>query len=399
MLLRAGNTQKEIAELLEVHSSSICRELKRNCTPFVVYCSCMKQPLYSRIVVKIGTNVITTSDGILNTAILQHLVTQIVILQKRGIEVILVSSGAVGAGRSLIKLQSKVNDVVKRQVLASIGQVQLMQTYLDFFKKQQKVCAQVLVTKEDFRDRVHYLNMKNCFEGLLANGVLPIVNENDVIAVDALMFTDNDELAAFVASLIEADALLILSTVDGIFDRDPEDKNAQLIATVTPGTSLQKYISARKSLFGRGGMLTKAKIGHKMASLGITTYIANGQRLNVLVDLLAGVELGTKFVSNTAYHSSMKCWLATREGYEKGAAWINDGAVNVLKREIASLLPVGILKVVGNFQKGDIISVRNASGEKIGWGIATYSSEVARCSLGQQRKKPLIHYDYLFLKK
>lgn len=359
----------------------------------------MLQNLYSRIIVKVGTNVITTDDGLLNMPVLTHLVEQIVTLRQQGVEVVLISSGAMGAGRSLIKLKSTVSDVVKRQVLASIGQVKLMQTYLELFKKHDMLCAQVLVTKEDFRDRMHYLNMKNCFEALLENKVVPIVNENDVISIDSLMFTDNDELACFGASLLDVDALIILSSVDGIFDRDPSEKDAAVIPFVESGMSLQKYISASKSSFGRGGMLTKAKMGQKMAGMGIATSIANGQRPNVLLDLLAGQALGTKFLPNNEKQSSVKCWLATREGYEKGAVWINPGAERVLRTSIASLLPVGVLKIVGIFQKGDIITIRNADGEKIGWGTATYGSDLAIASIGQKQKKPLVHYDYLFLKK
>lgn len=359
----------------------------------------MSQNLYSRIVVKVGTNVITTPDGLLNMPVLAHLVEQIATLRRKGVHIVLISSGAMGAGRSLIKLHTTVSDVVKRQVFASIGQVKLMQTYLELFKKHDMLCAQVLVTKEDFRDRMHYLNMKNCFEALLENKVVPIVNENDVISIDSLMFTDNDELACFGASLLEVDALIILSSVDGIFDRDPDEKDAAVIPLVEPGMSLQKYISARKSLFGRGGMLTKAKMGQKMAGIGVTTHIANGQRQNVLRDLIAGQSIGTKFASQKEKQSSMQCWLATRDGYEKGSAWINDGAERVLRTSIASLLPVGITKIVGTFQKGDIITIRGVSGDKIGWGIAAYGSDLAQASVGQKGKKALVHYDYLFLQK
>lgn len=359
----------------------------------------MSQNSYSRIIVKVGTNVITTADGLLDLPVVTHLVEQIVALREQGVEVVLISSGAMGCGRSLIKVDKGVNPVVKRQVLASIGQVKLMQTYLQLFQMTKHLCAQVLVTKEDFRDRMHYMNMKNCFEALLSQGVVPIVNENDVISVDELMFTDNDELACFAASMLEADGLFILSSVEGIFDRDPSAEGASLIATVDAKTSLQKYISTSKSLFGRGGMLTKAKMGQKMASMGIRTVIANGQRHNVLCDLVAGQNIGTHFVPSDVKSSSMRCWLATRESYEKGTIFINAGAERVLRTKIASLLPIGITKVVGDFQKGDIITIRTEETGKVGWGIAAYGSELARTNIGQQRKKALINYDHLFFLK
>ncbi|MGI4734325.1 MAG: glutamate 5-kinase, partial [Janthinobacterium lividum] len=184
---------------------------------------------YRRLVVKIGSNVLTQPNGLPDEARLDELVTQIVGLKSQGCEVIVVSSGAVAAGRSLITLPPKTDAVRSRQLLAAVGQVKLLSLYAARLAEHGLLGAQVLVTKEDFRDRQHYLNMKNCFQELLQQNVIPIVNENDVISVTELMFTDNDELAGLVASMLNADALLILSNVDGIFDGDPSRPEARVI--------------------------------------------------------------------------------------------------------------------------------------------------------------------------
>lgn len=351
------------------------------------------------IVVKIGTNVITQENGLLNLEILEQLVKQLVTLQKNGFYIILVSSGAMGAGRGLIRLKEDVNTVVKRQVLASVGQIKLMETYLGLLQKYDSLCAQVLVTKEDFRDRTHFLNMKNCFEALLSSGVIPIVNENDVISVDELMFTDNDELAGLITCMMNAESLILLSNVDGIYDKNPLEKTARVIRKVDSKMSLQKFITPSKSTFGRGGMLTKAKTNKRLAAMGISTFIANGQQENVLLDLLEGKEVGTEFIRAEKKASSIKRWIASSEGNEKGVVTINEGAEKILKEKIASLLPVGITKIEGKFQKGDMLRIQNALGESIGYGIATYGSATATKWVGEKGKKALIHYDYLFLKK
>ena len=212
---------------------------------------------YKRIIVKIGSNVLTREDGMPDLNRMQHLVEQITQLKKLGKEIIVVSSGAVASGRSLIRVTEKADAVSSRQLLAAIGQVKLINTYSELFARHQLLCAQVLVTKEDFRDRLHYLNMKNCFQILLQNNVIPIVNENDVISVTELMFTDNDELAGLIASMLNADALIILSNVDGIYNGDPKDPASEVIREIDPAnTQFTADVSAQRSQCGRGGMLT-----------------------------------------------------------------------------------------------------------------------------------------------
>ncbi len=355
---------------------------------------------YQRVVIKIGTNVITQDNGLLDLESIENLVKQISQLKKNNVEVIVVSSGAMGAGQSLIKLADKSNDVVRRQILASIGQPKLINTYSQLFAKDKYICAQILATKEDFRDRIHYLNMKNCFSALLKDNIVPIVNENDVVSVTELMFTDNDELAGLIATMMNVDALIILTNVDGIFDGNPKDKNAKLIPVISSEqTNFSAYVSSEKSQFGRGGMITKCGIGHKVSLTGIVTHIANGKSENIILDIYDQKDVGTKFLP-AKEKSNIKKWIAYSEGYEKGIIYINHGAEKMLlsSDKATSILPIGIIKIDGSFEKGDIVKVSNENNENIALGIAQYSSEKAIDLIGKKAQKPIIHYDYLFLK-
>mgnify|MGYP002784558311 CR=1 FL=1 len=362
------------------------------------------KPLYQKLVVKVGTNVLSKDDGLLDIDVMERLVADIATLKKHGVQVILVSSGAVGSGRAIVRLPEKTPTVTARQVLAAVGQVRLMNTYAELFDKHQLLSAQVLVTKEDFRDRRHYLNMQNCLEGLLTQGIIPIVNENDVVSVTELMFTDNDELSGLLSSMIQANALIILTNVDGVFDGNPKDPSSKLISTIdTKKLNLEAFIAPEKSSFGRGGMLTKAGIAHKLSLVGITVRIANGKTPHILQEIVAGKPLGTTFLPQKSA-SGIKRWVAHAEGYEKGTIYINEGAVKALlsNDRAVSVLPVGITRIEGDFDKGDIVRVAADDGSEIGralgYGMAQYASARAREIIGQNNQKPLIHYDYLFLK-
>lgn len=353
---------------------------------------------YQKIVVKIGSNVITQANGLPDTARIKHLVEQLAQIKQKGIEVILVSSGAVASGRSLIKVSEKQDAVATRQLLAAIGQVKLINTYSDFFGAHQMTCAQVLVTKEDFRDRVHYLNMKNCMHILLQNGVIPVVNENDVVSVTELMFTDNDELAGLIASMMNADALFILSNVDGIYTGDPKLADSQVIEKVKSGTTtdFSSFVSTGKSQFGRGGMITKSTIAQKVAKLGINVHISNGKTDGILTSLLEGNVVHTHFVADKI-KSGQKKWIAHAETAATGTVQLNDGAKTVLTSgKATSLLPVGIIAIKADFKKGDIIKIIDENEKLIGLGIAKYGSDKARERIGQKNQKPLVHYDYFY---
>lgn len=346
-----------------------------------------------KIVVKVGTNVLTTADGLLNQSVMQGLVDQLAELKKRGVEVVLVSSGAMGAGRPLIKFSKKPSRIIERQMLASVGQTRLINAYDKLFSKHNYLCAQVLATKEDFRDRKHYLNMKNCLGGLLNDQIIPIINENDVVSVDELMFTDNDELAGLLSSMLNADALMLLTNVDGVME------DGRVIPIVDfKNTNIYKCISPTKSSFGRGGMITKCKIAERMSQVGIKTHIINGTKSNIILDVLNGESVGTTFIPQKET-SGLKKWIAQAEGQEKGEVIIDDKAVEILTsaERAASLLPVGITNVSGSFKKDDIVKIKNQKGDSIGLGVAQYGSKKAKEVIGKKGEKPLVHYDYLFI--
>ena len=361
----------------------------------------MKAVAYKKVVIKVGTNVLTRGDGMPDLAVIEHIAGQVAEMKRSGTHVILVSSGAVGAGRSLMPGLDDLSRVVRRQVLASLGQVKLMQIYDSFFGPKGFFCAQVLATKEDFRDRQHYINMKSCFLALQRDNIVPIVNENDVIAIDELMFTDNDELAGLVAAMTGADALLILTNVDGIYDGHPDSPDSRLLAEIDPD---DKAVAARilpvKSSFGRGGMQTKLRIARKTAGVGIETFILNGKKKDIITTVLTGGKAGTRIIPK-AQLSNIKKWIVFNDIAYKGQVVVNDGAVSALLSEqaVTSLLPVGIIRIEGSFMKGDLIQICNQGGDLIGLGIARYDAENARRWIGETGRKPLVHYDYLFIEK
>jgi glutamate 5-kinase len=353
---------------------------------------------YNRIIIKIGSNVLTKSDGLPDVNRIAHIAEQIASIKKQGTEVILVSSGAVASGRSMIQVSEKHDAVAARQLLASIGQVKLINTYSQLFEKFGILCSQVLVTKEDFRDRMHYLNMRNCLELLLHYDVIPVVNENDVVSVTELMFTDNDELAGLIASMLNAQALIILSNVDGIYNGDPKAENTHVIREIDGvDIDFSEFISSGRSQFGRGGMITKSTMAQKVAALGISVHIANGTRDNILNGVLDGTATHTHFIPNKTT-SGKKKWLAHSENYAKGVVQVNQGAKTALTSNRAtSLLPIGLVDVLTDFKKGDIIKLVDDSDKLIGLGIAEYGADKAREKIGQKNQKPLVHYDYLYL--
>ncbi len=359
----------------------------------------MSEPLYRKIVVKVGTNVITNDQGQLDLQILDQLVSQVAALRKSGVDVLLVSSGAVGAGRSIVRLPSNLSPVAARQVLSSTGQIKLINTYTDLFEQHGLKTAQILVTKSDFRDRLHYLNIRTCLGSLLEHEIIPVINENDAVSVTELMFTDNDELSGMIASMMQVDAYIILSHVDGLFDMSREESQSRVISTIDVATEhFHQYIKPGKSEFGRGGMLTKCHIARKLARFGITVHIANGKTPGILLDILKGGEVGTRFIAQKPVYGR-KRWIAHSEGLEKGAVTINAGAETALRshKRANSLLPIGIESVIGTFFKGDIIKICSENGEAIGYGMAQYGAEKTKQLLGKKGEKPLIHYDYLYI--
>ncbi len=361
-----------------------------------------KQSKYRRIVVKIGSNVLSKGDGTLDLDRISALVDQIADIRGAGAEVIVVSSGAVAAGRGAVSTSHRLDTVSARQLYSAVGQVKLINHYYELFLARGIVCGQVLTTKESLSTRGHYLNQKNCMETMLSEGVVPILNENDTISVTELMFTDNDELAGLVSTMMGADLLVILTNVDGIFSGDPADSSSELIREVSASEAsdrLDGCIVTGRSSFGRGGMLTKCRIARKVAAEGIEAVVANGQRDRILADIMLGADVPcTRFVAADKPATAVKKWIAHSEGFAKGILHVNAGTVEVLEGPQArSLLPVGVERVEGSFEKDDIVLIVAPDGRRIGVGRVSTDSATASRQAGRHGFRPLVHYDYLCL--
>lgn len=353
-----------------------------------------------KILIKIGSNVLTLSNGAPDQERIKHIVEQVADLKKEGHKVILVSSGAVAAGKSIVDLPNNLDPVSKRQVLASVGQISLMNIYNTFFNNHGLICSQVLITQNAFSTREHYLNMTNCINSLLKCNITPIINENDVVSITELMFTDNDEISGLVASMIKADELLILSNVDGIFTDHPSNKNAKLIRDFkNEEIDLEKAISIEKSEFGRGGMLTKVNTAIKIAALGINVSIGNGTIQNIVSKLL-NRQNGTLFKASFTHNkTSVKKWISNSPSFSEGSVTINKGAEDALiNNNSNSLLPIGVENITGDFKKGSIITIMSVEGKEIGYGKASYSAKKAKTYIKQHNKPVLVHYNYLTIK-
>jgi len=364
------------------------------------YCD-LKKLKYSSIVVKVGTNVLADKKGNLKKTAIQNIVDQLAFLKYHGIRVVLISSGAVGAGKRVFTDHGQIqNRMVARQVLASIGQVRVIDTYSKLFAKKNLVCSQILVTKEDFRDRQHFLNLRNCLQAGLDNQIIPIVNENDTVSINTVTFTDNDELAGLVAAMLNAEAVMILTSVDGLFTGDPDNPNSELITQIDPDSIIwKKYITPTKTSLGRGGMETKCKVAAKNAELGIGTYFLNGKRESIITDILQNRSDRYTYFAPSKKISNKKKWLASSQGFEKGVIVIDQGAAQALldsNAEAKSLLPVGIKQIKGNFNKGDIVKIVDNHGKAVGFGLSQYNSIDAQVLIGKKDEKPMIRYEYLF---
>ncbi len=357
-----------------------------------------RKSAYHRIAVKIGSNVLTRADGTLDVTRMSSLVDQIALLYRQGIEVILISSGAVASGRSELQLSDKLDSVESRQLFSAVGQAKLINRYYELFRDHGIAVGQVLTTKESLATRRSYLNQRGCMRVMLDHGVVPIVNENDTISVTELMFTDNDELSGLVATMMDVDVLIILSNVDGIYDGPPSDAGSKVIRRVEPSMALEEYIQTERSGFGRGGMQTKSRIARKVADEGIAVIIANGRKEDILLHVVnePEVTLCTLFVASEANASSVKKWIAHSDGFAKGVIRLNDKAVEVvLGEKAASILPIGVCAIDGDFEKDDIVHVADAQGNVIGVGRTAYDSMEARQAIGQHDRRPIVHYDYL----
>lgn len=355
---------------------------------------------FKKIAIKIGSNVLTRADGTLDITRMSAIVDQIAYLHQKGIQIVLISSGAVASGRSVMGASKKMDMVDQRQLFSTIGQAKLINHYWELFREHNIIVGQVLTTKDNFSSRRLYLNQRNCIQVMLENKVIPIVNENDAVSVSELMFTDNDELSGLVASMVGVEALIILSNIDGVFNGSPSDPKSSIIHEIDSTQNISDFIQNSKSTFGRGGMQTKINIARKIADVGIEVFIANGKKDNIIVQLLKNDKeaVYTHFSASKADVSSVKKWIAHSDDFAKGEIRINKNAENALLGEkVVSLLPVGVTSVSGNFEKDDIVKVINENGKMIGVGKTQYSSEKAQQLIGKKNQKPIIHCDYLYL--
>lgn len=358
--------------------------------------------MYRRITIKIGSNVLTRRNGTLDITRMSALVDQVAALRAAGIEVVMISSGAVASGRGELRDfvdPSSLDSVSARQLFSAVGQAKLINRYFELFRDHRIVCGQVLATKENIATRRHYLNQQRCIDVMLRCGVVPIVNENDTVSVSELMFTDNDELSGLVATMTDSDALIILSNIDGIYTGDPADPASQLIATIDADTDAARFITTSRSSLGRGGMTTKYRIARKVATEGIAVVIANGKREGVLTDLLLGAAKPphTLFVPAAERPSSLRKWIAHSDCFAKGSLRINAGAAEALRAGGASLLAVGVTDIDGDFERDDIVSVLGPDGTTLAWGRCAYTSAEARAIAGRTGHRPIIHADYLYV--
>jgi glutamate 5-kinase len=327
-----------------------------------------------RVVVKIGSNVLTGDHG-LNIKVISSISRQICLLMDKGIEVIFVSSGAMASGLRKIGLKEKPDEIPKRQAVAAVGQAGLILEYEKAFEKFDKKVAQILLTSEDLSNRKRYLNARNTIYTLLSWKIVPIINENDTVAVEDIKFGDNDNLAAMIAILMDADVLVTLTDMEGLYTKDPRSNpDAQLIPVVNAiKKNIEKMAGSIPGTFGTGGMITKIRAAKKVTAAGIPMIIAKGEKPEILTRLFECEKHGTFFVPGKERLSRKKCWIAFSLK-PQGTLIIDDGAVNAIVEKGKSLLPGGIMMVKGEFGKGSPVEFSNADNEVVGVGLVNYSA-------------------------
>jgi glutamate 5-kinase len=355
---------------------------------------------YHRVVAKFGTSLLTAGTTRLNMERMTDLVDQISRLHHQGVEVIIVTSGAIASGREKLGLTKKAKGVALKQVLASVGQSRLMNIYEELFNRHNITVGQALLTKSVLSDRAGYLNTRNTLLASLEMGVIPIINENDVVAVDEIgeaRFGDNDNLSAMVANLIDADLLLILTDIAGLYTADPnKDPSASLIPLVEKiDDQIENLVSGSTSGLGTGGMVTKIEAAKLAAESGVTVVIANGSEKDILVRVTGGEAVGTRFLPVKNKLDSRERWLLSGL-CTRGKLTVDDGAALALKQKNCSLLAAGILEVEGVFQRGDIVDICDLHGVKLGSGITNYTSVEVQAIKGAHSEKinALLGYDY-----
>lgn len=354
-----------------------------------------------KVVIKVGSQTILSAQGEVLESVMVDIVRQIIMLQKDGVQVVLVSSGAVGLGRSIARKiggRNYGNSVADKQLLASLGQPRLMAIYARLCEEHGAMAAQLLLTKHDFNTKQNYINILRLLQKTISQPkILTIINENDSVAIDELMFTDNDELSGIIAAQIGADKLLLLTSIDGVYDKNPEQADAKLIPIISIKDTLPE-LSGTKTALGRGGMSSKLNTARKMANVGVMTHIANISEPNVILRLVAGEEIGSRVIP-VHKQAGRKKYLAFGQNEIRAKVMVNPCVLKILAsgQTCISILPVGIEKIYGDFAKSDLIEIVDGQQNKIGVGVARYNSQKLREYLGGKNHPPLIHYDYLHL--
>ncbi len=363
------------------------------------------------IVAKVGSSTLLDEDGELDRAFIRSLCDQVALLMEEGLKAIVVSSGAAAAGRELLGFVERPKDIESLQACAAAGQARLTQAYADVLMEKGIPCAQVLLTRRDVTDRDAYLNARNTIVRLLELGCVPVVNENDTVSVAEFAFGDNDMLGAIVAGLVSADLYVILSDVDGLFTANPQtDPSARLVRHVSEvDHSISQMAGGAGTSFGTGGMSSKLRAARAMLAAGIPTVICRGRREGVLVDVVHGEKIGTRFEApaGSPHESGRKLWIGLAE-VTHGTIALDAGATKAVLERGASILPVGVVGTEGVYSSGDVVNVLSDEGDIIGRGVIRYSSEdmsrvrglkldvIARF-LGEENARPAIHRDELLV--
>lgn len=361
------------------------------------------------LVIKVGSSLVTNDGSGLDTTAIASWAAQIAAIIKQGKEVVLVSSGAVAEGMQRLGWQKRPTAINELQAAAAVGQMGLVQMYEQCFSVHGLHTAQVLLTHDDLADRKRYLNARSTLRTLLALNVIPIINENDTVVTDEIRFGDNDTLASLVANLIEADVLVILTDQQGLYSADPrKDASAQFIQYATAGdAALEKMAGGAGSHVGTGGMLTKVLAAKRAARSGANTVIASGREKDVLIRLNAGEAIGTHLKTSQIKTAARKQWLADHLQL-RGKLLLDAGAVKVITQEGKSLLPIGVVGIQGNFERGELVACCDANGQEIARGLVNYSaleakrimqkpSQQIEAILGYVDALSLIHRDNLVL--
>lgn len=350
-----------------------------------------------RVIIKIGSSVLTGPSGRLEEHVFNTLAAQISALKAQGREIVIVSSGAIAAGMKKLRLDTKPTDIVAKQAIAACGQSTLIWYYERAFSAHSERVAQILLTHDGLTARNRFLNARKTVLSLLSMGIIPIVNENDTVAVEEIMLGDNDNLAALVTSLVEADLLIMLTDIDGLYERDPKSfPDARIIPLVEEvNGELEDLAGDTQGTTTTGGMKTKIQAARTTAMFGVPTIVANGLSPGTLPDIFKGAEVGTLFLPSKSKLKGRKHWIAYTLK-PSGALYIDEGAKRAITTSGRSLLPTGVVRVEGRFENGDLVSCVDTEGAEVARGLSSYSSgEIAKIAgLNSQDIEAVLGYKY-----